>query len=48
MAPFAVLAVVVALALLSVHPHIAWVPVLALVAVRLLAGGRRWDGRASR
>src|SRR6201989_2153502 len=31
MAPFAVLAVVVALALLSAHPHIAWVPVLALV-----------------
>ena len=51
MAPFAVLAVVVALALLSAHPHIAWVPVLALVAVRLLAGGRRcrrWDGRAPR
>jgi Domain of unknown function (DUF1707) len=51
MAPFAVLAVVVALALLSAHPHIAWVPVLALVAVRLLVGGRRcrrWDGRAPR
>jgi hypothetical protein len=48
MAPFAVLGVVVALALLIGHPHIAWawVPVLVLAAVRLLVGGRRrhrWD-----
>jgi Domain of unknown function (DUF1707) len=41
MAPFAVLAVVVALALLIGQPHIAWVPVLVLIAVRLLVGGRR-------
>ena len=49
MVPFAILAVVVALALLSAHPHIAWVPLLALIVVRLLVGGRRcrrWDGRA--
>ena len=39
-APFAVLAVVVALAVLSGHPHIAWVPVLVLIVVRLLVGGR--------
>jgi len=45
MAPFAVLAVVVALALLIGHPHIAWVPVLVLIAVRLLVGGRRRDHR---
>ena len=51
MAPFAVLAVVAGLALLIGHPHIAWVPVLVLVAVRLLAGGRyrcRGDRRAPR
>jgi hypothetical protein len=49
MVPFAVLAVVVALALLGAHPHIAWVPILALIVARLLASGRRcrrWDGRA--
>ena len=39
-APFAVLAVVVALAVFSGHPHIAWVPVLVLIVVRLLVGGR--------
>jgi hypothetical protein len=44
-APVAVLAVVVALALLIGHPHIAWVPVLVLIAVRLLVGGRRRDHR---
>ena len=51
MAPFAIIAVVVGLALLIGHPHIAWVPVLVLVAVRLLAGGRyrcRGDRRAPR
>jgi uncharacterized protein DUF1707 len=51
-APVAVLAVVVVLALLSGHPfHIAWVPVVAIIVVRLLAGGRgrrRWDHRAPR
>jgi len=46
MAPFAVLAVVLALALLSGHPHIAWVPVLVLIAVRLLVGGHRRDHRS--
>jgi len=51
MAPFAIIAVVAGLALLIGHPHIAWVPVLVLVAVRLLAGGRyrnrcRGDRRA--
>jgi len=40
MTPVAVLAVVAALALLIGHPHIAWVPVLVLIAVRLLVGGR--------
>jgi uncharacterized protein DUF1707 len=48
MAPFAVLAVAMALALLVGHPHIAWVSVLVIVAVRLLVGGRRrhrWDHR---
>jgi hypothetical protein len=51
-APVAILAVVVVLALLSGHPfHIAWVPVVALIVVRLLVvGGRRcrWDHRAPR
>jgi hypothetical protein len=51
-APVAVLAVVVVLVLLSGHPfHIAWVPVVAILVVRLLAGGRgrrRWDGRPPR
>ncbi len=49
-APIAVLAVVVVLALLGSHPfHIAWVPVVAIIVVRLLVGGRgrrRWDRRA--
>jgi hypothetical protein len=39
--PVAILAVVAVLALLSGHLfHIAWVPVVAIVVVRLLAGGR--------
>ena len=50
--PVAILAVVVVLALLSGHPfHIAWVPVVAIIVVRLLVGGRgrrRWDGRPPR
>jgi len=50
----AILAVVAVLALLGGHPfHIAWVPVVAIVVVRLLAGGRgrgrrRSDGRPPR
>lgn len=51
-APVAVLAVVVVLALLSGHPfRIAWVPVVAIIVVRLLVGGRgrrRCDRRAPR
>jgi Flp pilus assembly protein TadB len=51
-APVAVLAVVAVLALLSGHLfHIAWVPVVAIVVVRLLVGGRgrrRWERRAPR
>ena len=44
--PVAVLAVVAVLALLSGHLfHIAWVPVVAIIVVRLLAGGR--DRRAA-
>jgi len=45
--PVAILAVVAVLALLSGHLfHIAWVPVVAIIVVRLLAGGRdRRDGR---
>jgi uncharacterized protein DUF1707 len=40
-APVAILAVVAVLALLSGHLfHIAWVPVVAIIVVRLLAGGR--------
>ena len=50
--PVAILAVVAVLALLGGHPfHIAWVPVVAIIVVRLLAGGRgrrRWDGRPPR
>jgi DUF1707 SHOCT-like domain len=51
--PVAILAVVAVLALIGGHPfHIAWVPVVAIVVVRLLAGGaggrRRWDGRTPR
>jgi uncharacterized protein DUF1707 len=50
--PVAILAVVAVLALLSGHLfHIAWVPVVAIIVVRLLAGGRdrrRWDGRPPR
>jgi len=37
-----ILGVVVVLALLSHHSfHIAWLPVLAIIVVRLLTGGRR-------
>jgi Domain of unknown function (DUF1707) len=40
-APVAILAVVAVVALLSGHLfHIAWVPVVAIIVVRLLAGGR--------
>jgi Domain of unknown function (DUF1707) len=50
--PVAILAVVAVLALVGGHPfHIAWVPVVAIIVVRLLAGGRgrrRWDGRPPR
>jgi Domain of unknown function (DUF1707) len=49
-APVTILAVVAVLALLSGHLfHIAWVPVVAIIVVRLLAGGRNrrdrrhWD-----
>jgi Domain of unknown function (DUF1707) len=54
-APVAILAVVAVVALLSGHLfHIAWVPVVAIIVVRLLAGGRgrreardgrHWDRR---
>ena len=46
-APVTILAVVAVLALLSGHLfHIAWVPVVAIIVVRLLAGSRnRHDGR---
>jgi hypothetical protein len=52
-APVAILAVVAVLALLGGHLfHIAWVPVVAIIVVRVLAGGRRRrearDGRPSR
>ena len=48
--PVAVLAVVAVLALVGGHSfHIAWVPVVAIIVVRLLAGGRRrGDGRPPR
>ena len=50
--PVAILAVVAVLALLGGHPfHIAWVPAVAIIVVRLLVGGRgrrRWDGRPPR
>jgi hypothetical protein len=45
-APVTILAVVAVLALLSGHLfHIAWVPVVAIIVVRLLAGGRRREAR---
>ena len=48
-APVAILAVVAVLALLSGHLfHIAWVPVVAIIVVRLLAGGRRREARDGR
>jgi hypothetical protein len=49
-APVTILAVVAVLALLGGHLfHIAWVPVVAIIVVRLLAGGRnRSDGRDRR
>ncbi len=51
-APFAILASLAALVLLSGHPfHIVWLPVLAILVVRLLVGGRdrrRRDYRSPR
>jgi hypothetical protein len=52
-APVAILAVVAVLALLGGHLfHIAWIPVVAIIVVRLLAGGRgrreARDGRPPR
>ena len=51
-APVTILAVVAVLALLGGHLfRIAWVPVVAIIVVRVLAGGRsrrRWDGRPPR
>ena len=49
-APVTILAVVAVLALLSGHLfHIAWVPAVAIIAVRLLAGGRsRREARDAR
>jgi Domain of unknown function (DUF1707) len=49
-APVTILAVIAVLALLGGHLfHIAWVPVVAIIVVRLLAGGRdRHDGRGGR
>ena len=49
-APVTILAVIAVLALLSGHLfHIVWVPVVAIVVVRLLAGGRdRHDRREAR
>ena len=39
--PFAILAVVAVLALLGGHPsHLAWLPVVAIIVVRFLVGGR--------
>ena len=49
--PVAILAVVAVLAVLGSHPfHFAWLPVVALIVVRLLVGGRsrRYDRRAPR
>ena len=49
--PVAILAVVAVLAVLGGHPfHIVWVPVVAIIVVRLLVGRgrRRWDGRPPR
>jgi Flp pilus assembly protein TadB len=49
-APVAILAVVAVLAVLGGHPfHFAWLPVVAIIVIRLLLGGRgrrRWDRRA--
>jgi hypothetical protein len=40
-APVAILAVVAVLALLGGHPfHFAWLPVVAIVVIRLMIGGR--------
>ena len=51
-APVVILAIVVVLALLGAHAFgIVWVPVVAIIVVRLLAGGRArrcWDHRAPR
>jgi hypothetical protein len=44
--PVAILAVVAVLALLGGHPfHFVWLPVVAIVVVRLLVGGGRRRGR---
>jgi hypothetical protein len=44
--PVAILAVVAVLAVLGGHPfHFAWLPVVALIVVRLLVGGGRRRGR---
>ena len=44
--PVAILAVVAVLALLGGHPfHLAWLPVVAIIVVRLLVGGGRRRGR---
>jgi hypothetical protein len=44
--PVAILAVVAVLALLGGHPfHLAWLPVVAIVIIRLLVGGGRRRGR---
>jgi hypothetical protein len=51
-APVAILAVVAVLALFSGHPfHFAWLPVVAIIVIMLLVGGRsrrRCDRRAPR
>jgi hypothetical protein len=48
-APVTILAVVAVLALLGGHLfHIAWVPVVAIIVVRVLAGGRRREARDDR
>jgi hypothetical protein len=48
-APVTIFAVVAVLALLGGHLfHIAWVPVVAIIVVRVLAGGRRREARDDR
>ena len=44
--PVAILAIVVVLGLLGGHPfHFAWLPVVAIIVIRLLVGGGRRRGR---